>query len=115
MGWKPGQGIGPKLTYRQLKLQERQIRSLSGFAGSIVNDEEEDEEASKHLYPPRDTPLAVYVRKDNSFGIGYTPGARLEASTGNNDATGPGGSGHRISGPSFSYFAPPSATIYPHQ
>src|ERR1700742_2645618 len=75
MGWKPGQGIGPKLTYRQLKQQERQLRSLSGWSTYPPDaDGNEDEEASKHMYPPRDTPLVLYQRKDNSFGIGYLPG-----------------------------------------
>lgn len=79
MGWKPGQGVGPKISYKQLKLQDNQLRSLSGRPVQLPG-QVEDDEAKKHMYPPRDTPLILYQRKDNSFGLGYTPGARLEAS-----------------------------------
>ncbi len=79
MGWKPGQGIGPKITYNQLKLQDAQTKSQSGYLASITGVAgEEDEEAKKHMYPRRDTKLVAYERKEDSFGVGYIPGARLE-------------------------------------
>lgn len=94
MGWKPGQGVGPKISYRQLKQQEAQLRSISGRP-SQATDDVEDEEASKHMYPPRDTPLILYQRKENTFGVGYTPGARLEDTSAKSDRV---GSGPRLSG-----------------
>jgi G patch domain-containing protein 1 len=91
MGWKVGQGIGPKLTYHQRKLQDAQERSRSGYlASTSVEDDEDDEEANKHMYPPRDTKQVIYTRKDNSFGIGYTAGARLDSfDTNQKEMTGP--------------------------
>ncbi|KZP01562.1 DUF1604-domain-containing protein [Calocera viscosa TUFC12733] len=71
MGWRAGQGIGPRVTYAKRRAQDR----LAGV--SVPEDEEMDEEAGKHLYAPRDTPAVVYQAKDNSFGLGYVPGAGL--------------------------------------
>lgn len=76
MGWRVGQGIGPRITYDQRRAQDRAY----GYTMA-----EEDEEAKKHMYPRRDTPLLVVPRKDNSHGLGYSPGMGL------NDSLGRGG------------------------
>ncbi|KAI0954695.1 hypothetical protein AcW1_006501 [Taiwanofungus camphoratus] len=78
MGWRIGQGIGPRLTHSQRQAQD------AGFMDSIKEStgEEEDEEARKHMYPRRDTPVLLAPRKDNFHGLGYTPGMRLEESIG---------------------------------
>lgn len=87
MGWKPGQGVGPRITYDQRKaiLQELKLaRSGTGAAGSEARqdpskaedeDEEDDdsEEARKHLYAPIDRPLVLYDNKENQWGLGYVP------------------------------------------
>jgi len=39
--------------------------------------DDDDEEAKKHTYPRRDTPVLVVKRKDDMFGLGYTPGMSL--------------------------------------
>ena len=81
MGWRLGQGIGPRITYEQRRAQDRS----AGFAP-----DEEDEEAKKHMYPRRDTPLLLVPRKDNSHGLGYTPGMGLNESLGRaGEAKGP--------------------------
>lgn len=69
MGWRLGQGIGPRITYKQLLEQE---------GDSIGLDRAVDEEAAKHLYAPRDTKLILYFRKENAFGLGYVPGQGLQ-------------------------------------
>lgn len=74
MGWRIGQGIGPRMTYGQRKTQ-------IGMQGSVTEDAD-DEEAKKHMYPRRDTPLLLVQRKDNSHGLGYTPGMGLNESLG---------------------------------
>lgn len=77
MGWRLGQGIGPRVSLRQRKLQDMQaIKATRGSRGStdILDIPDDDEEANKHTYAPRDTPLILVERKDNSHGIGYTPG-----------------------------------------
>ncbi|KDQ61939.1 hypothetical protein JAAARDRAFT_190648 [Jaapia argillacea MUCL 33604] len=86
MGWRPGQGIGPRLTWRQRKLQD--LRAATGpppksSSNELVDgDEEEDEEAKKHMFPPRDTPVLLAPRKENSHGLGYVPGMGLNESLG---------------------------------
>jgi G patch domain-containing protein 1 len=77
MGWRLGQGIGPRLTWRQRKLQD--IQASTGpevDVGTLLADEDA-EEASKHTYAPRDTPVLVVNRKDNAHGLGYQPGMGL--------------------------------------
>ena len=79
MGWKVGQGIGPRLTYAQRTAQD------AGFldpAKEVEGNEEDLEEAKKHLYPRKDTPLLLLSRKDNFRGLGYTPGLSLNESVG---------------------------------
>jgi hypothetical protein len=43
-------------------------------------EEDEDEEAKKHLYAQRDTPVLSVQRKDNPHGLGYVPGTTLHSS-----------------------------------
>lgn len=53
---------------------------------------EDDEEASKHMYAPRDTSVLIVDRKDNSHGLGYRPGMSLNETLGvkaRGDASGP--------------------------
>lgn len=72
MGWKPGQGIGPRLTYEQL----RKRSELDGMPLPAVD----SEEAKKHTYAPRDTRLPDIKRKDDFYGLGYIPAAGLRDS-----------------------------------
>ncbi|KAG8833154.1 hypothetical protein FRC17_011225 [Serendipita sp. 399] len=65
MGWKPGQGIGPRLTYEQLKRRCEQ----DGTPLPAVD----DAEATKHTYAPRDIKLPPTIRKDDFHGLGYVP------------------------------------------
>ncbi|KAI0091613.1 hypothetical protein BDY19DRAFT_1067041 [Irpex rosettiformis] len=90
MGWRMGQGIGPRITYEQRRAQD--------FGAE--EDVEVDEEARKHLYPRRDTPLIIVPRKDNSHGLGYTPGMGLVESLGQG-ASG-SGSSSQAKGPRIS-------------
>lgn len=76
MGWRLGQGIGPRLTYAQRKAQDAGFMDPSRETGGAG----EDEEAKKHLFPRRDTSVLLAPRKDNSHGVGYVPGIRLEES-----------------------------------
>ncbi|KAJ7132341.1 hypothetical protein C8R44DRAFT_773822 [Mycena epipterygia] len=82
MGWRIGQGIGPRVTLRQRKLQDMQALSVRRVLGAVADIPEDDEEAKKHTYAPRDTPILVVERKDNSHGLGYHPGMGLNDSVG---------------------------------
>ncbi|KAG2141951.1 hypothetical protein DEU56DRAFT_795742 [Suillus clintonianus] len=74
MGWRIGQGVGPRITWRQ--------REMAFGRDPDVPTDDIDEEAKKHLYAPRDTPLIIVERKDNFHGLGYDPGLGLHASLG---------------------------------
>lgn len=89
MGWRLGQGIGPRLTWRQRKLQDLQASTGPEIDVDMIPDE--DEEARKHTYAPRDTPILVAERKDNSHGLGYKPGMGLSDSIGAGNKEGPKG------------------------
>lgn len=62
LGWKPGQGIGPRMTRRQRRMTFHQNEE----------DEEEDEDIDEQVtFAPRDTPIENYTAKTNTFGLGY--------------------------------------------
>jgi G patch domain-containing protein 1 len=88
MGWRPGQGIGPRVTYDQLRKQDLQSSDLPVSAKS--NELDEDDEARKHTFAPRDTKVIVYRPKENQFGLGYVPGAKLSEAIDHDETTGPG-------------------------
>ncbi|KAL0580862.1 hypothetical protein V5O48_001154 [Marasmius crinis-equi] len=96
MGWKVGQGIGPRVTLRQRRLQDLQASTGRIVTGDDLGIPADDEEANKHTYAPRDTPVLVVGRKDNFHGIGYKPGMSL------NETLGQKASGSGISGPNIS-------------
>lgn len=70
LGWRPGQGIGPRVTLRKLRIQDGKL----GRAPLGTTYEEDSEEASKHTYAPRDTQLLVYTAKDDKTGLGFQKG-----------------------------------------
>ena len=89
MGWRLGQGIGPRITLKQRKEQDAQAYEASTgtkYSGSTLNIADDDDEASKHTYAPRDTPVLAVKRKADTHGLGYVPGLNLSESLGNNAA-----------------------------
>ncbi|BGP04341.1 G patch domain-containing protein 1 [Rhodotorula toruloides] len=76
MGWRDGQGVGPRVTYQQRKRQAADI--------GVKLDEEDDigGEAEKHLYAPLDRPLTLIkgtsASMDKGWGLGYQPGMNLQ-------------------------------------
>ena len=98
MGWRHGQGIGPRLTWQQKRLQDAQTQSsrILTLDDLKLDPNEEDEEAQKYTYPRADTPLTVVPRKDNTHGLGYSSGLSLIDALGNDRD--PKSSGPRISG-----------------
>ncbi|KAI0050988.1 hypothetical protein FA95DRAFT_1631093 [Auriscalpium vulgare] len=81
MGWRPGQGVGPRVTWRQRKIQDL-LAAGKTLNNVDVDALEEDEEAKKHMYPPRDTVAPHIARKDNSYGVGYVPERGLNEALG---------------------------------
>ena len=89
MGWRLGQGIGPRITLKQCKAQDAQVYEASTgakYSGSTLNIPEYDEEATKHTYAPHDTPVLAVKRKVDTHRLGYVPGLSLSKSLGNNAA-----------------------------
>jgi G patch domain-containing protein 1 len=86
MGWRTGQGIGPRISLARRRAQDAQAYDPHTGArlasGSLTTpaEEDEDEEAKKHLYAQRDTPVLSVQRKDNPHGLGYVPGTTLHSS-----------------------------------
>jgi len=77
MGWRPGQGIGPRL-HRKSKARRKEAHlRMFGDQGKTGDknpeeDEEDDEKYKVFLFAPDDIPSQVTNPKDNYFGIGYT-------------------------------------------
>lgn len=85
MGWRPGQGIGPRLTKKQKEKQAAANKRMFGCPlppsqikdknAEESSDDEEDELDAKYrafLFAPDDVPEFVAKPKDNLFGIGYS-------------------------------------------
>nr|XP_018260453.1 G patch domain-containing protein 1 [Kwoniella dejecticola CBS 10117]OBR82611.1 G patch domain-containing protein 1 [Kwoniella dejecticola CBS 10117] len=73
LGWRPGQGIGPRVTLRKLKLQQGKLGKAR--AGIEEDDEEDGEgEGSKHTYAPRDVQLLSFAPKEDKQGLGFIKG-----------------------------------------
>lgn len=73
MGWKPGQGLGPRVTWRR----RRQLLELVGTLsldepGGDLRHADTDEEAHTHLFPPPDTELVKPAVRDGRLGLGWT-------------------------------------------
>jgi G patch domain-containing protein 1 len=100
MGWRFGQGIGPRVSLKERKQQDEEAfdpytgLKHPGMSLSVAVD---DEEASKHTYPRRDIPVLHVPRKTNRHGLGYKSAISLNDSLGR--TTGEGGKpGQEISG-----------------
>ncbi|KAI6130192.1 hypothetical protein EV401DRAFT_618186 [Pisolithus croceorrhizus] len=88
MGWRLGWGIGPRVSWRQHEIQyDRDPDAV-----------EVDEEAKKHTFPPRDTPLVVVERKDDFHGLGYNKGLGLHAGLGTTQGSTSAKSGPKLAG-----------------
>ncbi|WWC95390.1 hypothetical protein V866_002252 [Kwoniella sp. B9012] len=89
LGWRPGQGIGPRVTLRKLRLQQGKL----GKARAGINDDEDgqmgdDEEGSKHTFAPRDVALLTFDAKDDKQGLGFVKGRGMGPLPGNKRAMG---------------------------
>lgn len=73
MGWRPGQGIGPRISYARRKEQMREM----GMQLDDEEDDQEDEEATKHTFAPLDRTVLTFENKENQWGLGYVPGQTL--------------------------------------
>jgi G patch domain-containing protein 1 len=77
MGWRPGQGVGPRVSWRTRKIQDLIAtgKSLSGVDIDALDDD--DDEAKRHMYPPRDTIVPRVPMKVDVYGVGFKAAAGL--------------------------------------
>jgi G patch domain-containing protein 1 len=61
MGWKPGQGIGPRVSRRQRK------------PGDGLESDEDDEHLANVTFAPIDSAVVVFTNKTNHQGLGFDP------------------------------------------
>ncbi|KAH9957983.1 hypothetical protein BGW80DRAFT_1465564, partial [Lactifluus volemus] len=82
MGWRPGQGVGPRVSWRTRKIQDLLAagKSINGVDIDALDDG--DEEAKRHLYPPRDTIVPRFAMKSDQYGLGHTAAPGLIESLG---------------------------------
>jgi len=78
MGWRPGQGVGPRVSWRTRKIQDLLAagKSINGVDFDALDDDD-DEEAKLHMYPPRDTVVPRVQMKTDVHGLGFKAGAGL--------------------------------------
>ncbi len=74
LGWRPGQGIGPRVSARKRRIQEAKIQGGAVKTEYIEVDDADHAEANKHTFAPRDTKLLVYDGKQGKEGLGYVGG-----------------------------------------
>ncbi|XP_071450993.1 G patch domain-containing protein 1 homolog [Hetaerina americana] len=84
MGWKPGQGVGPRLTKLEKKNSKSQQKKENKVYGCSLPEEfhsenkkpdsstEEDEDDEEILYAPDDIAPFKCMPKNDLFGIGYS-------------------------------------------
>ncbi|KPV78001.1 uncharacterized protein RHOBADRAFT_50524 [Rhodotorula graminis WP1] len=76
MGWREGQGVGPRVTHRQRQKQAAEL------GVRLDADEGDDDELDKHYYAPLDRPLTLVkgtsASMDKGWGLGYQPSASLD-------------------------------------
>lgn len=88
MGWRPGQGVGPRLKRRQKKVQQQEIKKASkkvygcqllpgssstqsGGSGEDSSEYSDDDAISSVTFAPDDYDAFIVKTKDDVFGIGY--------------------------------------------
>ncbi|KAF8273088.1 hypothetical protein EI94DRAFT_1676992 [Lactarius quietus] len=81
MGWRPGQGVGPRVSWRMRKIQDL-LAAGKSINGVDIDALDDDEEAKRHMYPPRDTVVPRFPMKSDSNGLGFAAGPGLVESLG---------------------------------
>ncbi|XP_014216057.1 G patch domain-containing protein 1 homolog [Copidosoma floridanum] len=81
MGWRPGQGVGPRLTKKEKKKVQKQREKIKMYGCSLPNQQERDsvsdsggsdDEFTNITFAPDDYEPFRCNPKDNYFGIGYS-------------------------------------------
>jgi G patch domain-containing protein 1 len=81
MGWRPGQGVGPRVSWRTRKTQDI-LAAGKSINGVDIDALDDDEEAKRHMYPPRDTVVPRFPIKSDPYGLGHAAAPGLIESLG---------------------------------
>jgi G patch domain-containing protein 1 len=81
MGWRPGQGVGPRVSWRTRKIQDL-LAAGKSINGVDIDALDDDEEAKRHMYPPRDTVVPRFPIKSDPYGLGHAAAPGLIESLG---------------------------------
>jgi G patch domain-containing protein 1 len=73
MGWREGQGVGPRISWKARKRQAAQL----GIDLGPDEEGEDEQEREKHLWPPLDRKLVLFEQRLEREGVGYVRGKRL--------------------------------------
>ncbi|KAA0183264.1 hypothetical protein HAZT_HAZT009405 [Hyalella azteca] len=81
LGWREGQGVGPRLSHREKKRKGKKFSHSSAVDGPGNSDSDSELPAgySNVTFAPEEAgsaQLAVLENKDNTFGLGYKPLSR---------------------------------------
>ncbi|XP_070575548.1 G patch domain-containing protein 1-like [Ptychodera flava] len=71
MGWKEGQGIGPKTKRRAKKGKEARVYGCAPPPVKDGSSSDEDVFAVGHYFAPKDAEIFLFKPKDDTHGIGY--------------------------------------------
>lgn len=87
MGWRPGQGVGPRLSHQQKKIQKKEIKKASskvygctlpgssstqsGGSGEDSSGDSDNDDITSMTFAPDDYDAFIVKTKDDVFGIGY--------------------------------------------
>lgn len=77
MGWKPGQGTGPRVSKNEKKRLSKLRKKVYGCSlpddKSDIEEEEDDDDVDLEniTFAPEDFPFQLVESKENVFGIGY--------------------------------------------
>jgi G patch domain-containing protein 1 len=80
LGWRPGQGIGPRVSLRKLKIQEGKLGKIR--AGMAIEEDDVDldgDVVGTHTFAPRDAKLLVFEGKEDKQGLGFEKGKGMGA------------------------------------
>lgn len=81
MGWREGQGVGPRVTHAQRRRQAAELGVRLDADEDGEGGEDGAGEAGKHYYAPLDRPLTLVegtsASMDKGWGLGYQPGMNL--------------------------------------
>lgn len=110
MGWREGQGVGPRVTHAQRKAQAAEL-GVQLDAEEDDDDETADGETVRHYFAPLDRPQKVLqgvsVTAEKGWGLGYKAGPNMAQALGTD-----GSSSRRAAGMAMAFDEDDEDNVY---